>query len=149
MKNPAKRPNNFYLGKLLKQGPAIVGNLSGLCDDECRKEDSNHWATTHLFSTVPLDYDFFYTYQEMADSYLKNKKFASTNMFLTRYYEGGYNEAFGRKYFIKKCPDPMTDVIVKTHEVTSDDEIHDMARDVFGYEIKEKVSIFKNNRLNP
>ena len=87
------------------------------------------------------------TYQENFDEHQDNKELMARKLLFFRYYDDGYNEMFGTKYCMKKCIDPVTDMIMKVGDVTNDDEVREMARDVFGYEIQNEVSVFKNNLL--
>ena len=66
------------------------------------------------------------------------------NLVLFRYHNNGYNSIFGKKYCLKLCPDAVTDVITEDNEISSNEDIAVMARDVFGYEIKDKLRIFEN-----
>jgi len=65
---------------------------------------------------------------------------------MIRYFDDGYNVMFGtEKYSIKKCPDPLTDVILRESAISSDEDIVNMARDIFGYHIKQNPGIFARN----
>jgi len=46
------------------------------------------------------------------------------------------------------CPDPITEVISDEVEITSDEQIHQMAKNYFAYEVKDKLTIFERNLLD-
>jgi len=78
----------------------------------------------------------------------KDRWFLAENLIMLLQFGDGYSIASGGKTcFVKKCLDPVTDVIVKVHEITSDDDLVIVARDIFGYDIKETPNIFKRNML--
>jgi len=87
-------------------------------------------------------------FQAAMDKRQANKEYTARNLILLRYYKAGYHTIFGRKYFHKLCPDPITEVILDEIEITSDEQIHQMAKNYFAYEVTEKLTIFKRNLLD-
>ena len=120
------------------------GQVSGCCNDECRKEESSHWKTTHYIFEKPSDAPAF---QQFFDEHQQSKEVLMRNILMYRYYEGGYNSIFGKKYAIKKCVDPVTDIILEEKEVTNDQEVLAMACDIFGITLNWKIDIFARKLL--
>ena len=80
--------------------------------------------------------------RDMVDKHQDNKEVVANNLILLRYHNNGYNSIFGKKYFIKQCPNAVTDIITEEQEVSTNEDVAVMARDVFGCEIKDKLNIF-------
>jgi len=112
-----------------------LANEHQKCDYECHQEESNHWQASHMFREIPLD---FQSLREVADTYQKNRDFLASNLILLKYNENGYKSIFGKKYCVKKCPDPVTEIITEERELFSNKDVADMARDEFAYEIDAK-----------
>ena len=128
----------------MKQGPAPAGLADSHCNNECRQEKTCHWKPTHIFCEDPIN---FQSLREVVDNHQNSRGVVASNLILVRYRDDGYNFIFGKKYSIRQCPNPLTDVIIDEREVSSDKDITIMARDVFGYKIKNEVNIVKNNAL--
>ena len=138
--------NHFAIkGELLKQGPAPSGQIDGKCDEECLKEESEHWKATHIFRMEPMELSEF---QAGMDKRQMNREYTARNLILLRYYEGGYHYVFGRQYEHKLCPDSVTEVIAEKVHITSDAQIYQIVRDRFAYEENGKLTIFERNLLD-
>ena len=125
---------------MLKQGPGVWNKGAGSTNGEFRLSTKNcHWKWTHLLHAVPVEIEEFHIQRSKRKVTVK---VMTQNLILLRYYNGGYNSIFGKTYYIKKCPNPLTDVIMEEKEVNTDKEICEMARDVFGYEIKQSFRFF-------
>ena len=136
---------NWRLGGLVKHGPSPRYQMNEKCDDAGSKEDLKRWKAMLAFSTEPMDLEHF---QAGMDKRQTNNEFTARNLILLRYYDGGYHTIFGRKYIHKLCPNPLTEVITDEVELTNDEQINQMARDHFAYEVKDKLTIFERNLLD-
>jgi len=54
----------------------------------------------------------------------------------------GVRLSFGDSYVIKKCVDPLTDKILFSKKYKSDDDIKEVARDVFNINIDHPIKFF-------
>ena len=124
--------------ELLKQGPSPD-------EDESAKEESVNWKVTHRLRTEPMDLSHF---QAGMDKRQVNNEFTARNLILLRYYECGYNMVFGKKLICKLCPNPVTEIILKEEDITSDEQLAQMTKDYFAYESSEKLTIFERNLLD-
>ena len=77
-----------------------------------------------------------------------NRELTARNLLLFRYYENGYHTVCGRQYTHKLCPNPVTEIITKKFDITSDEEISQVTAEHFAYEVKDKLTIFERNSLD-
>ena len=70
------------------------------------------------------------------------------NLIMLRYTDDGYSTVHGgTKYFVKNCLDPVTDVILSQGDVSSDEELVSIGRDIFGYKFRQNPEIFRRDFL--
>ena len=127
----------------MHQGPAFTNLADGKYSNKCDEDELRHWKPIHMFRDEHLRIK---SLRDKIDSHQDNKEAIAKNLVLLRYHDNGYNSIFGKKYYLKLCPDAVTDVITEEHEISSNEDVAVMARDVFGYEIKDKIKIFEQIR---
>ena len=70
------------------------------------------------------------------------------NLIIFRYTDDGYSTMHGgTKYFVKNSLDPVTDVILSEGDVSSDEDLVSIGRDIFGYRTEENLQIFEKDLL--
>ena len=124
----------------MKQGPAPIGQTDGNCDDDCREEESRHWKAIVRFKDIDVDIND----SEKFELCPEDKPIMIENLIMRRFNDNGYNSMHGgNKYYIKNCPNPVTDIILSEGKISSVEDIVVIARDIFGHEIKENVDFLK------
>ena len=80
----------------------------------------------------------------MVDEHQDNKEVVASNLILLGFYNG-YKSIFNKKFFIKRRPDAVTDVINEEDKVFPDEYAKVMARNISECEIKDELNVFGTN----
>ena len=141
---PNLMPKKKFLGDILKQGPAPCGHADANCDDECRQEETRRWKPIFRFKDTDVDINDVEKFELCQD----DKQVMVENLIMLRYTDDGYSTVHGgTKYFVKNSLDPVTDVILSEGDVSSDEELVSISRDIFGYKFRQNPEIFRRDLL--
>ena len=134
------------LGKVIKQGPAPAGNISGKCDVECCKVVSSHWVQLHCF---PRDEELeVENFEFMIDFHHDPTKitYMQQKIILHTYEQKSIRLTSGSSYVIKENVDPLTDKILEEKPFESDEDIEKAARDIFHLKVDHPIRFFRRGK---
>ena len=123
------KPGKF-LGEVLKQGPGCWNRETVSCDEECQREKSCHWKAIQKFHAISVEIEAFKT---VVESQIQEN--IVDNFMLFQTYSGGYHSVLEKKFYVKKCPDPLTVVIIIEKELKTREDFEEIARNIFGFKV--------------